>query len=82
MVFGILNRNPPLSSHINSAVSHLALVANQPNWSSTEEIDVPIRQHHLCRAIDQAHFNSFLNDAPDTCSKALALIVDLYMPRK
>ena len=82
MVVGILNWSPHLSFHINSALSHLALVANQPNWSSTEEIDVPIRQRHLCKAIDQAHFNSFLNDAPDTRSKALALIVDLYTPRK
>ena len=73
LVVGILNRSPLLSSHINSALSHLDLVANQPNWSSTEEIDVPIRQRHLCRAIDLARFNSFLNDAPDTRSKALAL---------
>ena len=73
LVVGILNRSPPLYSHINSALSHLDSVANQPNWSSTEEIDVPIRQRHLCRAIDQARFNSFLNDVPDTRSKALAL---------
>ena len=52
LVVGILNRSPLLSSHINSTLSHLTLVANWPNWSSTEEIDVPICQRRLCRAID------------------------------
>ena len=43
------------------------------DWSSIEEVDVPLRQRHLSKGIDQAVSADLYSAAPDTRSKALAL---------
>ena len=68
-----IRNQPSFSSHLARAVSDLALAAERPDWSSVEEIDVPLRQRPLSRMIDEASYNSLLHLAPDTRSRALAL---------
>ena len=66
-----IRNQPSFSSHLARAVSDLALVAERPDWSSVEEIDVPLRQRPLSRMIDEASYNSLLHLAPDTRSHQL-----------
>ena len=73
LVAEILNRSPPPSPHSSDALLLLASAVDRPDWSSIEDIDVPVPQCHLSWAIDQARFESFLQKAPDVRSRALAL---------
>ena len=50
-------------------------MANRPEWTSADDVDIPIRQPCLSRAIDQANFDSLLGEAPDSPSKALAFVL-------
>ena len=54
--------------HFPSALAHASA-----NRASIQEIDVPLVQHHLSRAIDEASFRALLASAPDVRSRALAL---------
>ena len=47
--------------------------AARPNWNSLEDIDIPLTQKALSRAIDEATFDHLLASAADTRSKALVL---------
>ena len=47
--------------------------ARRGAWGSIEDVDVPLRQHHLSKAIDKAVFDELCTTAPDSRSKALAL---------
>ena len=69
----ILDRHPAPSRHLAEAVPDLAQAAESPDWVTLEDIDVPDRQCHLSRKIDEASYNSLLASAPDTRSRALAL---------
>jgi len=71
-VSDILGHIPP-ADHLQSVVASLAEVAEKPEWCSVEDIDLPIRQRFLSRAIDEACHSSLLDSAPDARSKALAL---------
>ena len=68
-----------MPGHMNSYVTlltcdvALANAAARPEWSSLQDIDVPLRQHVLSRVIDEASFNVLIDSAPDTRSRALAL---------
>ena len=73
----ILNHTPT-SPYLDSALSLLAVTANRPNWSDIKDIDVPIRQRQLSRAIDQASIDLLLQDVPNTRSKALHDIIHPY----
>ena len=62
------------------AVSHLYVCMHsllkelcREDWSSIADVDVPLRQRHLSKAIDQAVFVDLVSSTPDTRSKALAL---------
>jgi len=72
LVSDILGHIPP-ADHLQSVVASLAAVAEKPEWCSVEDIDLPIRQRFLSRAIDEACHSSLLDSAPDARSKALAL---------
>ena len=78
LVTAILGRSPSPSPSANLALSTLASMANRPEWISADDIDIPIRQHCLSRAIDQANFDSLLEEALDSRSKALALSSSIH----
>ena len=48
-------------------------VLARPNRWSLENIDVPIHQHHLSVAIDEASHHLLLSSAPTTRARSLAL---------
>ena len=64
---------PPLSDHLTSSLSSVALAANRSDLSSIADIDIPISQKHLSYAIDQTNISCLLSSAPSTQFKALAL---------
>ena len=53
-------------------------MANRPEWTSADDIDILIRQRCLSRAIDQANFDSLNGEAPDSRSKALVLSSSIH----
>ena len=59
--------------HLPAAITSLSVAASQPDWEVINDIDVPVTQRSLSRAIDEASFNVLLASAPNTRSKALAL---------
>ena len=58
---------------MDSAVADLAEAAERPDWSSLEDIDIPLRQRPLSFSIDEASLDHLLSTAPDPRSRALAL---------
>ena len=64
---------PSTSIHLAPALVSLAESVGREDWSSIEEVDVPLHQRHLSKAIDQAVSADLYSAAPDTRSKALAL---------
>ena len=73
LVERIVRHPPGLSPHVPSAVAALALAANRPDWVNLEDVDVPIHQHSLSVAVDEAIYTHLLSTAPDTRSRALTL---------
>ena len=73
LVARICGRAPSTSIHLAPALVSLAESVGREDWSSIEEVDVPLRQRHLSKAIDQAVSADLYSAAPDTRSKALAL---------
>ena len=73
LVERILGHPPGPSAHINSVVSALSSSAARPEWRSLENIDVPIRQHHLSVAIDEASYHLLLSSTPTIRAQALVL---------
>ena len=51
----------------------LAVGANRPDWGNPNAVDVPIHQHSLSVAIDEAVYGHLLSTAPDPRSRAPAL---------
>ena len=51
----------------------MELNPGRSDWTSLEEVDVPLRQRHLSHALDEAVHLELLDTAPDTRSKALAM---------
>ena len=73
LISRVLGQTPNESSHLHS--TFLALVHNAARtiWHSLEDIDIPLTQKALSRAIDEATFDHLLASAADTRSKALVL---------
>ena len=59
--------------HLSAAITSLAAAASRSDLESINDIDVPVTQHSLSRAIDKASFDVLLASAPNTQSKAFAL---------
>ena len=62
-----------LSPHTSSCVAALSTAASRPDWQTLEDIEVPLHQHSLSLAIDEASHQQLLFSAPSTSSRALAL---------
>ena len=73
LIADILGHPPATSAHQPQCLVALANAAARPEWSSLQDIDVPLRQHVLSRVIDEASFDALIDSAPDTRSRALAL---------
>ena len=73
LVAKILGRTAPPPIHFPYSLQSLARDACRPDWESIQDIDVPLSQHSLSRAIDEASFADLLATASNPRSKALAL---------
>ena len=73
LVERILGHPPGPSPHTSPAVSALATAAAHPDWSSLDDINVPLHQRSLSLSIDEACFQRLLTSAPSIRSRALAL---------
>ena len=69
----MLGFGPSTLQPLNDAVLALSNSAARQDWSCLEEIDVPIRQKSLSRAIDDSQYHLLLNTAPKVRNHALAL---------
>ena len=58
------------SIHLTEAVSMLVSAVKRDDWLSVEDIDVPSRQRALSHKMDKACYNSLINTAPNTRSRA------------
>ena len=68
-----LGHSPSHPPYFNVSLSSLRVAAAKPEWAEVDDINVPLTQHNLSRAIDEASLNSLLVSASDTRSRALAL---------
>ena len=78
LIADILGHPPATFAHLSQclaalAIATLAIATARPEWSSLQDVDVPLRQHALSRVIDEASFDAVIDSAPDTRSRALAL---------
>ena len=73
LVEQILGHPAGPSPHTSPAVSALATAAAHPEWSSLDDINVPLQQRSLSLSIDEASFQHLLFSAPSIRSRALAL---------
>ena len=73
LVGAMLGGAPGLSTHTSSTMAALYSAASRPDWQCLEDIDVPLRQHSLSLAIDDALHQQLLSSAPSTRASALAL---------
>ena len=69
----MLGRAPGLSPHTSSTVAALSSAASRPDWQCLEDIDMPLHQHSLSLAIDEALHQCLLSSAASTHARALAL---------
>ena len=72
LVSEILGFHPSPPAFLRQAIHDLGSSLGQPEWSDLSEIEPPLRQRSLSRAIDLFCHNSLLESAPDIRSKALA----------
>ena len=56
LVARILGHIPHVPRHMASAFKDLAKAAGRQDWVAIEDIDIPLRQRQLSRAIDQASY--------------------------
>ena len=73
LICGILGHPPVSSVHFPYCIATLAKVAGKPEWITLQDIDLPLRQRALSRVIDESSYDTLLNSAPDSRSRALAL---------
>ena len=69
-ILGRSAKHPPL---LATALDSLHQAAARPDWVLLQDIDVPLTELCLSRAIDEAYFDFLLASAPDTWSRALTL---------
>ena len=60
------------STHMGPSLVALSASASRPDWVHLDDIDVPLQQRHLSRAIDEAMQFELLTSAPSIRSRALA----------
>ena len=73
LVERIFGRPADISPHTSPAVAALATAAARPDWQCLDDIYVPLRQHSLSLAIDEASHQNLLSSTPSIRSRALAL---------
>ena len=73
LISGILGHPPVTPVLLHHCISALAVAACKLEWSSLQDIDIPLRQRVLSKVIDEASYDTLLDGAPDTRSRALAL---------
>ena len=73
LVGKMLGHVPDPSPHTGTTVVALSSAASRPDWKELGDIDVPLRQHSLSSAIDEALHQRLLSSAPSTRARALAL---------
>ena len=73
LVSNILGHHPPTPVSLSPTLEDLALASGREDWTSLEEVDVPLRQRALSRVVDQACFDFALSNAPNDRARALAL---------
>ena len=71
LVGKMLGRSSGCSPHIGSVVAAFSASASRPDWQALEDINVPLRQHSLSLAIDEATHQRLLSSAPSTRARAL-----------
>ena len=67
----MLDRPSGRYPHIGSVVAALSTSASRPDWQALEDINVPLCQHSLTLAIDEASHQCLLSSAPSTRARAL-----------
>ena len=72
LVSEILGYTVSLPDCLPSCIKSLGTSVGHPEWSSLQDIDFPLRQRVLSRAIDVASHQLLLETAPDIRFKALA----------
>ena len=70
----------PPPSHLADSLQSLSRAAGRPDWESIQDIDVPLLQHSLSRAIDAASLDALLASATHPHRKALAFQPQYVMP--
>ena len=73
LMAGIQGHPPVSPALLPQCISALAVAVSRLEWSSLQDIDVPLHQCALSRIIDEASFDLLLDSAPDIRSRALAL---------
>ena len=73
LVSDILSCSPPISIPLAPRLEDLATATGRVDWSSLEEVVVPLQKRAISRVVYQAHFDDLINHALDVGSKALAL---------
>ena len=63
LVSRILGHLSGTSVHESSALYDLAVALRREDWTSIEEVDIPLRQRHLSKCIDQAGFGELCTSA-------------------
>ena len=71
LVEGILGHSPSPSQHLQ-ALATLSASASRPDWQQLDDVDVPLHQHHLSFAIDEAVHHQLFSSAPSVRARALA----------
>ena len=69
LVEGILGHSP-CPSH--QALATLSASASRPDWQQLDDVDVPLLQHHLSLAINEAVYCQLFSSAPSVRARALA----------
>ena len=73
LVENMLGYTLGLSPHSSSMVAALSEAASRLDWQSWEDVDLPLNQHSLSVAIDEALHQHLLSTAPSTRARALVL---------
>ena len=50
---------------LSSSISALAKSADRPDWTSLDDIDIPVRQHAFSHCIDEVSYQLLITTAPD-----------------
>ena len=68
----VLGHSPCPSQYLHQALATLSASASRPDWQQLDDVDVPLLQHHLSLAIDEAVYCQLFSSAPSVRARALA----------